>query len=294
MNRFEGVDDIYNKVAQYYVLMRFDKPAGILLLLWPVLWGLWIAADGQPDFEILILFLCAVPIMRAAGSVFNDFIDRDLDRHVSRTYDRLIAAKMISPLEAIMLFTILSICVLLLALNLNNFAFKLSLLILPVCIIYPFMKRLTYLPQIFLGLICAWSIPVAFAAQKNYLDVNAGLLFIMTVLWIIVYDTMYAMVDREDDVKVGIKSTAILFDDADRIIIGSLQLTILFSQVLLGLRLELGQYYYAGLAFGSLFFIHQQYLINDRSAAKCLQAFMNNQWYGMAIFIGLYLDYMLP
>lgn len=281
-----------DRLVQYYYLVRLDKPVGILLLLWPVLWALWIAAEGSPDLDVLIIFILGVIVMRSAGCVINDLADRNLDRHIPRTSNRPITSSKVKPLEAIGLIIALLSCALLLVLNLNSLTFKLSFVAVVLAIIYPFMKRVTYLPQAFLGLAFAWSIPMTFAAQTNTVPEIAWLIFITTVLWAVVYDTMYAMVDKENDIKIGIKSTAILFDDADRIIIGSIQLMILFSQLLIGAKLDLGRYYYAGIAIASLLSIYQQYLIKDRIPENCFRAFLNNQWYGMAVFAGLYLNYM--
>lgn len=283
---------IKDRLTQYYYLVRLDKPIGTLLLLWPTLWALWIAAEGPPDLDILIIFMLGVIIMRSAGCVINDLADRNLDRHVSRTRDRPITSGKVKPLEAIGLTTVLLSCAVLLVLNLNPLTFKLSFVAVFLAIIYPFMKRVTYLPQVFLGLAFAWAIPMAFAAQTNSVPEIAWLLFITAVLWAIVYDTMYAMVDKKDDIKMGVKTTAILFDDADRIIIGSVQLMILFAQLLTGAKLGLGRYYYAGIAIASLLSIYQQYLIKDRIPENCFRAFLNNQWYGMVVFAGLYFNYM--
>ncbi len=283
---------IKNRLTQYYYLMRLDKPIGILLLLWPTLWALWIASKGAPHLDILIIFVLGVVVMRSSGCVLNDLADRNFDRHISRTRDRPITSGKVKFYEAMGLFTVLLFCALILVLNLNDFTFKLSFVGVFLAIIYPFMKRVTYLPQVFLGLAFAWSIPMAFAAQTNSIPDIAWLLFITTVLWAIVYDTMYAMVDRVDDIKAGIKSTAILFDDADKIIIGLIQIMILFSQILAGYKLELGKYYFTGVAFASLLSVYQQYLIKDRIAKNCFRAFLNNQWYGMVIFTGIYLNYL--
>jgi len=254
--------------------------------------ALWIAAEGPPDLDVLIIFILGVIVMRSAGCVLNDLADRNLDRHISRTRDRPITSGKVKLPEAIALTAALLLCALILVLNLNDLTFKLSFVAVFLAIIYPFMKRVTYLPQVFLGLAFAWSVPMAFAAQTNSIPDIAWLIFITTVLWAVVYDTMYAMVDKADDIKTGIKSTAILFDDADRIIIGSIQLMILFSQILTGTRLELGKYYFAGIALASLLSVYQQYLIKDRIAENCFRAFLNNQWYGMIIFAGIYLNYM--
>jgi len=284
---------VKNRLIQYYYLMRLNKPVGILLLLWPTLWALWIAAEGLPDLDVLTIFVLGVIVMRSTGCVINDLADRNLDRHVQRTRDRPITSGKVKPFEALGLITVLLLCAVALVLNLNALTFRLSCIAVPLAIIYPFMKRVTYLPQVFLGLAFAWAIPMAFAAQTDSIPQIAWLLFITTVLWAIVYDTMYAMVDREDDIKIGVKTTAILFDDADRTIIGSIQIMILLSQILTGVKLELGKYYYAGIAIASLLSIYQQYLIKDRIPENCFRAFLNNQWYGMVIFVGLYLHYLL-
>jgi len=281
-----------DRAVQYYYLVRLDKPIGTLLLLWPTLWALWIAAEGTPDFDILIIFILGVIITRSAGCIVNDLADRDLDRHISRTSNRPITSGKVKPLEAVGLATVLLACAIILVLNLNALTIRLSFVAVLLAIIYPFMKRFTYLPQVFLGMAFGWSVPMAFAAQTNSIPEIAWLIFITTVLWAIVYDTMYAMVDKEDDLKIGVKSTAILFDDADRIIIGSIQLMILFAQLLTGSKLGLGQYYYAGIAIASVLSIYQQYLIKDRIPENCFRAFLNNQWYGMVVFAGLYLNYM--
>ena len=282
---------IRNRLVQYYYLVRLDKPVGILLLLWPVLWALWIAAEGAPDLNVLIIFIFGVIVMRSAGCVLNDLADRNLDLHVSRTRDRPITSGKVKPLEALGLISVLLIIAVYLVLNLNDLTFKLSFVAIFLAIIYPFMKRVTYLPQVFLGLAFAWAVPMAFAAQTNSVPEIAWLIFITAVLWAVVYDTMYAMADKEDDIKIGVKSTAILFDDADRIIIGSIQLMILFSQILTGSKLELGKYYFAGIACASLLSVYQQYLIKDRIPENCFRAFLNNQWYGMIIFAGVFLNY---
>jgi len=281
-----------DRLVQYFYLVRFDKPIGILLLLWPTLWALWIAAEGSPDFDVLIIFILGVITMRSAGCVVNDLADRNLDRHIQRTSNRPITSGKVKPMEAIGLAIVLLTFAVLLVLNLNALTIKLSFVAVLLAIIYPFMKRFTYLPQVFLGLAFGWSVPMAFAAQTNSVPEIAWLLFITTVLWAIVYDTMYAMVDKEDDIKIGVKSTAILFDDADRILIGLIQLMILFAQLLTGTKLGLGRYYYAGIAIASMLSIYQQYLIKDRIPENCFRAFLNNQWYGMVVFAGLYLNYM--
>ena len=282
---------IQDRLIQYVYLTRLHKPVGIFLLLWPTLWALWIAAEGLPNLNVLIVFVLGVIIMRSVGCVINDLADRDLDRHVARTRLRPITSGAVTPSEALGLVTILLIIAAMLASTLNMLTFKLSFVGVALAVIYPFMKRITYIPQIFLGLAFGWAVPMAFAAQTNTISEIVWLLYMTVVLWAIVYDTMYAMADKSDDLEIGIKSTAILFDDADRCIIGIIQLMILCAQILIGIKLGLTSYYYASVFVASLLSLYQQYLIKDKFPEDCLRAFMNNQWYGMVIFIGLYLDY---
>jgi len=276
---------------QYIQLTRLNKPIGIFLLLWPTLWALWIAAEGVPDLQILYIFILGVVLMRSAGCVINDLADRNLDIHVARTQNRPIAAGKVMPQEAMVVVAILIFSSLILVLNLNPLTLKLSVVAVVLAIIYPFMKRYTYLPQFFLGLAFGWAAPMAFAAQTNTLPLVAWLLLFATVLWAVVYDTMYAMVDREDDIKAGIKSTAILFEDADRVIIGVIQLLVLFALVMVGNSSELGKYYYAGIAIAAVLSIYQQYLIKDRIPEHCFTAFLNSNWFGATVFTGVFLHY---
>ena len=278
---------------QYVLLMRLDKPIGIFLLLWPALWALWIAAGGYPDFRVLLIFVSGVVIMRSAGCVVNDLADRNLDPGVARTIERPLATGAVSVKEAIILALALVLCAFLLVLQLNSLTIKLSFIGILLAIIYPFTKRYTYMPQFFLGSAFGWAIPMAFAAQSGTITVATWILFLATVLWAVVYDTMYAMVDREDDIKAGVKSTAILFDDADRSIIGVIQVLILLALVLLGSRLELGRIFYSGIMIAAVLFIYQQYLIKDREPEHCFAAFLNNNWLGAAVFAGIFFNYQL-
>ncbi len=282
---------VKDRLIQYTYLTRLHKPVGILLLLWPALWALWIAAEGLPNVNVLITFVLGAIVMRSAGCVINDLADRELDRHVRRTHLRPITSGTVTTAEALGLVVLLLIVAAILVTHMNFLTFKLSFIAVLLAIVYPLMKRITYLPQVFLGLTFGWAVPMAFAAQINTLPEIAWLLYITTVLWAVVYDTMYAMVDKSDDLKIGIKSTALLFDDADRLIIGIIQSMILCSQILIGSKLELGLYYYAGVLVASLLSLYQQYLIKDRIPKHCFQAFLNNQWYGLAIFVGLYMEY---
>jgi len=276
---------------QYYLLMRFDRPIGIFLLLWPTLWALWIAAEGVPDGDVLTVFVLGVVLMRAAGCVINDIADRDFDPHVSRTQGRPIAAGRVGVKEALALFAFLCLLAFALVLTMNRLTIMLAIVGVVLAAIYPFVKRYTHLPQIFLGMAFGWSVPMAFAAQTGTVPVVAWLVFIATILWATAYDTMYAMVDRDDDVRVGVRSTAILFGDADRVIIAFIQGLLIFVLIMIGQRQALGLYYYASLLFAVGFLLYQQYLIRARVPSQCFRAFLNNNWLGLAVFIGLVLQY---
>lgn len=281
-----------DRAEQYLVLMRFHRPIGILLLLWPTLWALWIAGAGNPDPQVFTVFVVGVVLMRAAGCTMNDYADRKLDPHVERTRDRPIAAGRVRPREALALAAVLSLVAFALVLTLNTLTILMSLMGAALAVSYPYMKRWTWLPQPYLGAAFGWAIPMAFAAQTGSVPPIAWVLFIVNVLWATVYDTEYAMVDREDDVKVGIKSTAILFGDNDRTIIAVLQVTVVFGLVLVGQRAALGDWYWYSLVFGSVLFLYQQVLIRKRKPAKCFRAFLNNNWFGLAVFAGIALHYI--
>ena len=276
---------------EYLLLARVNKPIGIFLLLWPTLWALWIAAEGVPRPGVLLIFISGVVLMRSAGCVINDLADRDLDRNVERTWGRPLTSGRVGVKEAILLAAVLVVCAFLLVLLLNPFTIKLSFVAIVLAIIYPFSKRFTYLPQLFLGAAFGWAVPMAFAAQTNEIPVVAWILFLATVLWAMVYDTMYAMVDREYDIQIGIKSTAILFEEADRPIIAVLQLLVLTALIFAGQRVMLGTSYYAFLGIAAIFSLYQQYLIKDRIPENCFRAFLNNHWFGAAVFAGIVLDY---
>ncbi|NOY66597.1 MAG: 4-hydroxybenzoate octaprenyltransferase [Gammaproteobacteria bacterium] len=280
------------RLYQYYLLTRLNRPVGIYLLLWPTLTALWIAAEGFPDWGVLIVFSSGVILMRSAGCVINDYADRKIDPEVERTVDRPIASGKVSPREALILFSALALLAFMLVLFMNDLTIYLSFGAIVLAGIYPFMKRYTYLPQIFLGAAFAWAIPMAFAAQTGGIPAVAWILFIATVLWATAYDTMYAMVDRDDDIKIGVKSTAILFGDLDRVIIAVIQVMVIISLVMLGQRLELDFYFYTGLLVASGLAVYQQYLIRDRQRDKCFKAFLNNHWFGLAVFVGVMLSYV--
>lgn len=277
----------------YALLMRLDKPIGIFLLLWPTLWALWIAGNGRPDPLVTAVFIAGVVLMRSAGCVINDLADRDFDRHVQRTRNRPLAAGKLSPEEAWRLFTLLITLAFLLVMLMNTLTILLAFVGAALAATYPFTKRYTHLPQLHLGLAFAWAVPMAFAAQTGAVPKIAWLLLIATLLWAVAYDTMYAMVDREDDLRIGVKSTAILFDDADRLIIGIIQILMLIVMVMVGSEAKQGWAYYLGLAVAAMFALYQQYLIKDREPMRCLNAFLNNNWFGAAIFLGIAVHYLV-
>ncbi|GMR07385.1 MAG: 4-hydroxybenzoate octaprenyltransferase [Gammaproteobacteria bacterium] len=278
---------------EYALLARLDKPIGILLLLWPTLWALWIAGEGSPNPGVLIVFVLGVVLMRSAGCIINDYADRKVDPLVARTLARPIAAGRVTTREALILFSVLCLIAFTLVLTMNRLTILLSLVAVVLAIIYPFTKRYTYLPQVFLGMAFGWAVPMAFAAQTGEVPRLAWLLLTATVLWAMAYDTMYAMVDRDDDIRIGVKSTAILFGDADRLIIGITQLLLLWSLILIGRQAGLDWPYYLGLAIASGFAVYQQYLIHARLPGPCFQAFLNNNWLGMSIFAGLVVNYLI-
>jgi 4-hydroxybenzoate polyprenyltransferase len=278
------------KLRDYIELMRLHRPIGILLLLWPTLWALWIAARGMPDGKVLAIFIAGVVLMRSAGCVINDYADRHFDRHVERTRERPLTAGRVTERAALVLFVVLCLLAFVLVLQLNRLTLLLSLGGVCLAILYPFMKRVTHLPQVVLGAAFGWAVPMAFAAQTGSVPPLGWLLFTTTVLWATVYDTLYAMVDRQDDLALGLKSTAILFGDADRIIIGILQVLVLVSLLMVGHQAKFGLIYYANLFIASLFFAYQQYLVRYRDRSGCFSAFLNNNWFGMVIFIGIVLD----
>ena len=280
------------QLYQYGLLMRLDKPVGTLLLLWPTLWALWIASSGEPDPTILAIFLIGVSVMRSAGCVINDYADRHIDRLVSRTRNRPLAAGRVTPNQTLGLFLGLCFIALALVLMLNELTILLSVIGLLLAATYPFMKRYTYLPQVHLGVAFGWAVPMSFAAQNGALEPIAWLLFGAAVVWSVVYDTQYAMVDREDDLTIGVKSTAILFADNDRLFVGGFQLIVILILALVGRQAELGGYYFGGLVLAASLFVYQQYLIRDRQPAGCVAAFMNNNWFGLVVFLGLALDYL--
>ncbi|PIW61482.1 4-hydroxybenzoate octaprenyltransferase [Shewanella sp. CG12_big_fil_rev_8_21_14_0_65_47_15] len=279
--------DVYSR------LTRLDRPIGTLLLLWPCLMALMLAAGGMPDLKVLIIFVVGVVIMRACGCIINDYADRDLDSHVERTKSRPLASGEIGTKEALLLFVVLGLAAFGLVLLLNGLVVKLSVVGIILTIIYPFTKRVTNMPQMFLGVVWSWSIPMAYAAQTGEVPIEAWWLFAANWFWTVAYDTMYAMVDRDDDLKVGIKSTAILFGKYDRQIIGLFQLAALICFIAAGWSADRGLIYGLGLLTFVGFSTYQQILIFGRERAPCFKAFLNNNWAGLALFVGLGADYLI-
>lgn len=287
-------EHIQSRLTDYARLLRIDRPIGSLLLLWPTYWALWLSGDGSPSIANILIFTLGVFFMRAAGCAINDFADRDWDKHVKRTMDRPLTAGRIQAWEAVALFAGLClVSFLMVVLFTNTLTLYLSFAGALLAFIYPFMKRYTHLPQLFLGAAFSWAIPMAWAAEANELSQITWLLFTANVLWTVAYDTLYAMVDRDDDLKVGIKSTAILFGDADKAIIGILQALVLLILIIVGVRSELGTFFYLGVAGMASLFVYHQYLARDRERAGCFKAFLNNNWAGFSVFAGLFIDLII-
>jgi 4-hydroxybenzoate polyprenyltransferase len=282
---------IFATLEDYILLMRLNRPIGIWLLLWPTLWAVWIAGRGKPDPRLFVIFVAGTVIMRSAGCAINDYADRSFDPHVERTRERPLAAGRITPVEALILFAALSLAALLLALQLNKLTLLCAIGGAFLAVTYPFVKRFLPVPQLYLGLAFGAGIPMAFAAELGHIPSVAYLFLIANAIWVTVYDTMYAMVDRDDDVKIGIKSTAILFGDSDRFIIAVLQALTLSALYLAGRQLRMTSWYYGGLIAGAIFFVYQLWLIRNRDRDACFRAFLNNNYVGMALFIGILLNY---
>ena len=281
-----------DRIEQYLRLMRVDRPIGTLLLLWPTLWAVWMASGGHPAPHILLIFMTGVFLMRSAGCVINDYADRDMDPHVERTRDRPLAARRVSTKEALVLFIVLIAAALMLVLMLNRLTIMLSLVGAFWTVIYPFMKRFIDVPQVVLGFAFSWGIPMAFSAQSGAVPGVAWILLAANLAWVMAYDTQYAMADREDDLAIGVKSTAILFGRYDRMMVGCFQLLTLALLVLAGSTQALNLYYYGGLVVAGVLFLYQQWLIRGRQAPECFHAFLNNTWAGASIFLGLVLSYL--
>ena len=274
----------------YFRLMRLNKPIGIYLLLWPTYWALFLSAEGWPDIDLLIIFTCGVIITRSAGCVINDYADREIDKHIARTRDRPITAGEISPKAALLLFIALGLIAFALVLLTNTLTIKISFIALALAVLYPFTKRWTNLPQLILGLAFAMSVPMAFSAQTGTVPASAGWIFLATVLWTLIYDTLYAMADRDEDLKIGVKSTAILFAKYDQIFITLLQILLMIVFIKIGNLFDLGAFYDISLIIILFFMIYHQFLIKKRQKMDYFKAFINNHFIGMTVFFGIFLS----
>ncbi len=280
---------VIKQLRQYALLMRLHRPIGIFLLLWPTLWALWIAGNGYPDVLVMTVFILGVILMRSAGCVINDYADRKIDPHVSRTRERPIASGRVSEREALALFVVLCLLAFGLVLLMNTLTIMLSVVGAMLAATYPFMKRYTHWPQVYLGAAFGWSIPMAYAAQTGSVPTLAWWLFFINVLWTVAYDTMYAMADREEDLLIGVKSTAILFGKADKAVVAGLHICVLL--LLFWIGQQMSGLYHLGLLLAAGLAIYQQWLIKDREPMRCFQAFLNNNWFGGAIFAGIAAHY---
>jgi len=274
----------------YFRLMRLNKPIGIYLLLWPTYWALFLSAGGWPDIDLLIIFTFGVIIARSAGCVINDYADREIDKHITRTRDRPITTGEISPKAALLLFFALGLAAFALVLLTNTLTIKISFIALALAVLYPFTKRWTNLPQLILGLAFAMSVPMAFSAQTGTVPASAGWIFLATVLWTLIYDTLYAMADRDEDLKIGVKSTAILFAKYDQIFITLLQILLMIVFIKIGNLFDLGAFYDISLIIILLFMIYHQFLIKKRQKMDYFKAFINNHFIGMTVFFGIFLS----
>jgi len=277
-------------MSAYFRLMRLNKPIGIYLLLWPPYWALFLSAGGWPDIDLLIIFTFGVIITRSAGCVINDYADREIDKHITRTRDRPITTGEISPKAALLLFFALGLVAFALVLLTNTLTIKISFIAIALAVVYPFTKRWTNLPQLILGLAFAMSIPMAFSAQTGTVPASAGWIFLATVLWTLIYDTLYAMADRDEDLKIGVKSTAILFAKYDQIFITLLQILLMIVFIKIGNLFDLGTFYDISLIIILLIMIYHQFLIKKRQKMDYFKAFINNHFIGMTVFFGIFLS----
>ena len=277
----------------YIRLMRLNKPIGTYLLLWPTYWALFLSAKGWPDIDLLIIFTLGVLVMRSAGCVINDYADRNIDQNIARTKDRPLITGEVSPKSALRLFVFLLIIAFGLVLLTNALTIKLSLIALALAILYPFTKRWTHLPQVVLGVAFGMSVPMAFSAQTGSIPVSAGWIFLATIVWTLIYDTFYAMADRDEDIKIGVKSTAILFEKYDQIFITFLQIILIIVFVVIGNLFDLGSIYYFSLVIILIFMIYHQFLMKKRQKELFFKAFLNNNFIGMTAFIGIFLSVVI-
>jgi len=288
----DAANNLVRALGVYKRLMRMDRPIGTYLLLWPALWALWLSSNGHPNEKVFIVFVLGVFLTRSAGCVINDFADRKFDIHVQRTRERPLATGEVSVPEALALFAALALIAFGLVLTLDKKVVQMSFVGVGLMATYPFLKRFFPAPQFYMGVAFSWSIPMAFVAQTGSTSKLCWLLFTATILWAAAYDTIYAMMDRDDDMRIGIRSSAILFGDADRIIIGVMQMMTLYALWLAGSELQLGNWYKLGIGAAALFALFQQFLIRKRTPADCMKAFMNNNYFGMVVFMGIALEYL--
>lgn len=281
------------KLRGLWQLIRADKPIGIFLLLWPALWALWLAGDGNPHWYVTLVFILGTILMRSAGCAINDYADRHIDGLVMRTCRRPIALGIVKPREAVAVFLVLSLLAFLLVLTLNIETILMSFVAVALAAIYPFMKRYTHLPQAFLGMAFGWAVPMAWTAVQGTVEPLAWVLFFATLVWALIYDTEYAMVDRDDDLKIGVKSTAVLFGQWDVYIIGLLQLLLIGLLLWVGWLDDRGWLYYTGVVLSVGFFIRQQQLMHIDNKAGAFAAFLNNNCFGMTVFIIIMLDFFV-
>jgi 4-hydroxybenzoate polyprenyltransferase len=277
--------------GRYLRLMRLHRPIGIWLLLWPTLWALWIGTAGRPDGNVFVILVIGTVVARSAGCVINDFADRKIDPHVARTADRPLATGEVTPVEALALFVALMLIALGLVLTLNRLTVLFAAAGAVVTLLYPFTKRFLSTPQFVLGVAFSWGVPMAFAASLGDVPRLGWLLFVATMIWVVVYDTQYAMADRAEDLKIGVRSTAVLFGELDRLVLAGLQFLLIATLALVGRSAALGPWYYGGLGAAAVFALYQTYLIKDRDGVRCFRAFLNNAWLGAAVFAGIVLDY---
>ncbi len=281
------------RLREYALLIRLDRPIGTYLVMWPMLWALWIAAAGRPDPKVFVVFMAGAFLMRSAGCAINDYADRNFDPYVARTRERPLAARRIHPNEALVVFAVLVLVAFALVLTLNVLTIVLATAAALLAATYPFLKRITNLPQYYLGVAFAWGTPMAFAAQNGAVPPVAWLLFLAVILWTAAYDTIYAMIDRPDDLEIGVKSTAILFGPADRLVVGIMQALFLLCLWGAGELAGLGTWFVAGLVAAGMSLVYQQVLIADRDPDLCFRAFLNNNTLGALVFAGIALDYLL-
>ncbi len=289
-----ALSSFYKRYENFFLLTRLDKPIGILLLLWPTLWAIWISSEGYPDPVYTAVFIAGVILTRSAGCAINDFADRKYDGRVNRTKTRVLASGKMKPATAVIIFVILSlIAFALVVLFLPRLCWYLAIAGAALMFIYPFMKRFTHLPQVILGMAFAMSVPMAYAAHTGEIPQVAWIMYTGVVLWTTAYDTMYALVDKKDDVTIGVKSTAILFGQHYLLILAVIQLLVLLSLLFVGDIAKLNWPFHAGLAVASVLAAYQLYLVYDRVPERCFRAFTNNNWFGLVIFLGVLYHYLL-